>query len=66
MVLDPTAEPFYADAAPAPLDGQRVAVLLVHGFTGSPASIVPWGKALAERGLGVAVPRLPGHCTSWQ
>jgi carboxylesterase len=66
VVLDPTAEPFYADASPAPVDGQRVAVLLVHGFTGSPASMVPWGRALAERGLGVAVPRLPGHGTSWQ
>jgi carboxylesterase len=64
--IDPTAEPFHADAVPAPSDGQRVGVLLVHGFTGSPASMVPWGKHLAEQGLGVAVPRLPGHGTSWQ
>jgi carboxylesterase len=61
-----TAEPYHADAAPAPENGQRVGVLLVHGFTGSPASMVPWGRHLAERGYGVAVPRLPGHGTTWQ
>ena len=27
---------------------------------------VPWGRALAATGLGVAVPRLPGHGTTWQ
>jgi carboxylesterase len=60
------AEPFYADAAPAEADGRRVGILLSHGFTGSPASIVPWGRYLAEQGFGVAVPRLPGHGTTWQ
>jgi carboxylesterase len=64
--LDPLVEPFFADAVPDPRDGQRVGVLLVQGFTGSPASIVPWGRYLAERGLGVSVPRLPGHGTTWQ
>ena len=59
------AQPFFADAGPGP-EGRRVGVLLVHGFTGSPASIVPWGRHLAQRGFGVAVPRLPGHGTSWQ
>jgi carboxylesterase len=64
--IAPTAEPFYADATPAPHDGQRVGVLLCQGFTGSPASMVPWGKHLAEQGFGVAVPRLPGHGTTVQ
>jgi len=64
--IAPTAEPYSADAAPDSRDGQRVGVLLVHGFTGSPASMVPWGRYLAEQGLGVSVPRLPGHGTSWQ
>jgi carboxylesterase len=59
-------EPFYAEAVPAPRDGQRVGVLLVHGFTGSPASLRPWGRHLGEQGFGVAVPRLPGHGTTWQ
>ncbi|WP_447646653.1 alpha/beta hydrolase [Nocardioides zeae] len=41
-------------------------MLLSHGFTGSPASMRPWGEALAEAGYAVEVPRLPGHGTSWQ
>lgn len=66
MPLAPAAEPFHADAVPAPGDGQRVGVLLVHGFTGSPASMVPWGRHLAAQGFAVDVPRLPGHGTTWQ
>ncbi len=66
MPLAPNAEPFFADATPSEQDGQRIGVLLSHGFTGSPASMVPWGKDLAARGYGVSVPRLPGHGTSWQ
>jgi carboxylesterase len=46
--------------------GRAVGVLLVHGFTGSPASMKPWGQALAERGCAVEVPLLPGHGTRWQ
>jgi carboxylesterase len=65
VTLAAHAEPFFADATPN-ADGQRVGVLLSHGFTGSPASMVPWGRSLAEQGYGVAVPRLPGHGTSWQ
>jgi carboxylesterase len=64
--LAPFAEPFFAAARPAPRDGQRVGALLVQGFTGSPASMLPWGRALAEQGIGVSVPRLPGHGTTWQ
>jgi carboxylesterase len=47
-------------------EGGRVGVLLVHGFTGSPASLRPWGEYLAEQGLTVSCPRLPGHGTRWQ
>lgn len=65
MPIAPHAEPFYADARPD-ADGQRVGVLLSHGFTGAPASILPWGRHLAEQGYAVSVPRLPGHGTSWQ
>lgn len=39
-------------------------MLLSHGFTGSPASMVPWGKHLAELGYAVSVPLLPGHGTT--
>jgi len=62
----PSAEPFHADAVPAPDGGQRVGVLLVQGFTGSPASVRPWGEHLATEGFGVSVPCLPGHGTTWQ
>lgn len=47
-------------------EGSRVGVLLVHGFTGSPASMRPWGEHLAAEGLTVVCPRLPGHGTRWQ
>jgi carboxylesterase len=47
-------------------EGGRIGVLLVHGFTGSPASLRPWGEYLAEHGLTVSCPRLPGHGTRWQ
>jgi carboxylesterase len=63
--LDPAAEPFLREAVPA-VDGRRVGVLLVHGFTGTPYSMVPWGEHLAAHGFGVSVPLLPGHGTTWQ
>ncbi|MEO6711839.1 MAG: alpha/beta fold hydrolase [Mycobacteriales bacterium] len=47
-------------------DGGPVGVLLVHGFTGSPASMRPWGEYLAAEGFTVCCPRLPGHGTRWQ
>lgn len=47
-------------------DGGPVGVLLSHGFTGSPASMVPWGRHLADLGHTVRVPLLPGHGTTWQ
>ena len=66
MSLPSSAEPFHADSVPAAEGGWRVAVLLVQGFTGSPASLLPWGRHLAAQGLGVAIPCLPGHGTTWQ
>lgn len=59
------AEPFYAEGR-ADNGGKRIGVLLSHGFTGSPASMRPWGEYLAELGYAVSVPRLPGHGTTWQ
>ncbi|MFT4299017.1 MAG: alpha/beta fold hydrolase [Aeromicrobium sp.] len=55
------------DAAPFVHDGDGpVGFLLSHGFTGSSASMRPWGLHLAEQGHTVRIPRLPGHGTSWQ
>ncbi len=50
----------------APVPGAGVGVLLVHGFTGSPASMRPWAEDLHGRGYSVSLPRLPGHGTRWQ
>jgi carboxylesterase len=57
--IQPGAEPFRFDRGP-------VGVLLQHGFTGAPASMRPFGTWLAERGISVVGPRLPGHGTSWE
>ena len=54
MAARPLAEPFVADAAVRRLtDGQRIGVLLSHGFTGSPGSMRPWAEHLAGRGYAV-------------
>jgi carboxylesterase len=66
MTPEASHEPLTIAARPELTGGRRVGVLLSHGFTGSPVSIRPWGEALGERGYGVAVPRLPGHGTTWQ
>ena len=55
----PGAGPFRFDAGP-------VGALLQHGFSGSPASMRPMGRWLADRGISVVGPRLPGHGTSWE
>ncbi|HYG93403.1 MAG TPA: alpha/beta fold hydrolase [Nocardioides sp.] len=66
MPIDPSAEPLTVAADPDLTAGRRIGVLLSHGFTGSPASMKPWGSFLAEQGYGVRVPLLPGHGTTWQ
>lgn len=55
-----------AGAEPYEAEGGPVGALVVHGFTGSPQSIRPWAQALADAGLTVSAPRLPGHGTRWQ
>lgn len=59
MPILPGAEPFQAD-------GGDLAVLVVHGFTGTPQSVRGWAEHHAAAGLTVRLPRLPGHGTSWQ
>lgn len=46
--------------------GAGVGVLLCHGFTSGPASMMPLARRLAEAGLDVEVPCLSGHGTRWQ
>src|ERR1700685_4329745 len=59
MPVLPAAEPFTHM-------GGTTGALLCHGFTGSPQSLRPWAEYLAEAGLSVSLPRLPGHGTAWQ
>ncbi len=66
MDILPSAAPLTVEAQPDLTGGRRIGVLLSHGFTGSPASMRPWGDHLGALGYGVAVPRLPGHGTTWQ
>lgn len=63
---DVPTSPLSATATPERTGGRAIGVLLVHGFTGSPASMKPWGRHLADQGYAVEVPRLPGHGTRWQ
>ncbi|HJS25610.1 MAG TPA: alpha/beta fold hydrolase [Actinomycetota bacterium] len=49
---------------PFSLAGGPVGVLMVHGLTGSPASMRPIGEWLAGEGLSVEGVRLPGHGTN--
>lgn len=58
--------PVLPGAEPYRRTGERVGVLLCHGFTGSPQSLRPWAEYLATRGLTVSLPLLPGHGTRWQ
>lgn len=53
---------FRADGAGKNKD---IGVLLVHGFTGTPASMRPWAHYLNDRGYTVSVPLIPGHGTTW-
>jgi carboxylesterase len=53
----PGAEPFAAEGGP-------VGVLVLHGFTGNPASMRGLAEAYASAGYTVDLPRLPGHGTS--
>src|SRR5215471_14131144 len=58
--------PVMRGAEPFTHAGGSTGALLCHGFTGSPQSLRPWAEYLAEAGLSVWLPRLPGHGTTWQ
>ena len=66
MPIAPEDEPFTAAAGHGTTGGRSVGVLVLHGFTGSPASVRPWAEHLNREGYAVSVPLLPGHCTRWQ
>src|SRR5690606_34792468 len=58
--------PLLTGAEPFRHERGETAVLLCHGFTGSPQSLRPWAEHLAGRGLTVSLPLLPGHGTRWE
>ena len=58
--------PLMPGAEPLAIDGGPIGALVLHGFTGTPQAVRDWGVALADAGLTVTVPRLPGHGTRWQ
>ena len=62
----PTTATVLADAEPYSGGSGPNGVLLCHGFAGSPRSMRPWAKHLEADGFRVALPRLPGHGTTWQ
>jgi carboxylesterase len=53
----PGAEPFSATGSPE-------GVLVLHGFTGNPSSLRGVAEKLADAGLTVELPLLPGHGTA--
>jgi carboxylesterase len=55
----PGAEPFY-------FEGNRVGILVSHGFTGTTQSMRPLGEAYAKAGYTVCGPRLKGHGTHYE
>ena len=60
MQVHEFAQPF------APEGDEKVGVLFLHGFTATPYTLREWATRTAEAGYRVAVPRLPGHGTSWR
>jgi carboxylesterase len=54
----------WLDPGPFHLEGGAQGVVLIHGFTGSPAEMRPLGEALAASGFTVLAPLLPGHGTT--
>ncbi|MEZ5380416.1 MAG: alpha/beta fold hydrolase [Microthrixaceae bacterium] len=69
MILTSSGEPpaspgpMMAGAEPRSWDGDRNGVLVLHGFTGTPGSVMSLAEACAGAGWTVDVPLLPGHGT---
>ena len=55
--LIPGAEPLFHE-------GDRVGALVLHGYTGNPATMRPLAEAFVGAGFTVSMPRLPGHGTT--
>ena len=62
--MNVTAEVLAGCEAWSHVAGSSVGVLVVHGFTGTPASVRGIAEAMAAAGYDVELPRLPGHGTT--
>jgi carboxylesterase len=58
--------PIRAGCEPFAFEGGPVGILLLHGFTGNPASLRRIGQWLAARGHAVSCPLLTGHGRHWR
>ncbi len=58
--------PILAGAEPFSASNGHNGVLVLHGFTGHPASMRPLAEAFADAGFSVELPLLPGHGTSME
>lgn len=56
----------HENARPFFMEGGEYAVLLTHGFTGTPASLRPLGEYLHQKGFTVQGILLPGHGTKME
>lgn len=56
--------PVMSGAEPVTIDGNHVGVLVIHGFTGTPQSMLPLARTFAKAGYTVSLPLLPGHGTA--
>lgn len=59
-----THMPGTGDKSPIFSLGERLAVLCLHGFTGTPYEVAPLARALAGAGFSVSAPLLAGHGNS--
>ena len=57
------SQPVYPEAEPFFLEGGSTAVLIIHGYLGSPYDVRYLAEKLFQSGYTVSVPRLPGHGT---
>jgi len=57
LELIPGAEPLFHE-------GGRAGALVLHGFTGNPATMRPLAEAFVAAGFTVSMPLLPGHGTT--
>lgn len=48
------------------VDGSDVGVVICHGFTGTPASMMGLARVCEAQGWTVRLPLLPGHGTHWR